>query len=88
MPENKPELVKTNPKKLELYNKSVKSTPDWIILDDEGKPKVNIAILGKTVLAKHNCIIVENGDKEDYYEYNYNEGHWELRNIKSIRVLL
>ena len=85
MPENKPELVKTNPKKLELYNKSVKSTPDWIILDDDGKPKVNIAILGKTVLAKHNCIIVENSDKEDYYDYNYNEGHWELRNINSIK---
>lgn len=85
MPKNKSDIVKIDPELKEKYNKAVKTTPEWIVLDDDGKPKVNISKLGKTVLEKHNCIIAENGNREDFYEYNHAKGYWELRNIKSIK---
>lgn len=85
MLKNKSEIIKIDPELKEKYNKSVNKTPDWVVIDDDGKPKVNISRLGKTVLEKHNCIIAENGNREDFYEYNYAKGCWELRNIKSIK---
>ena len=85
MLKNKSEIIKIDPKLKEKYDKSVNKTPDWVVIDDDGKPKINISKLGKTVLEKHNCIIAENGNKEDFYEYKENLGYWELKNIKSIK---
>lgn len=68
--------------------KYIKGTPTWIKFYDDDKPKVIISKLGRTVLNEHNFIIVENGNKEDFYEYNEVRGYWELRNIKSIKSVI
>ena len=60
-------------------------TVSWIYIDDSGKRQVNIPKLGKDVLAEHDYIIAEHGNKEEFYEYNKAKGYWELRNIKSIK---
>ena len=60
-------------------------TVSWIYVDDSGKRQVNIPKLGKDVLAEHDYIIAEHGNKEEFYEYNKAKGYWELRNIKSIK---
>ena len=68
--------------------KYIKGTPTWIKFYDDDKPKVIISKLGRTILNEHNFIIVENGNKEDFYEYNEVRGYWELRNIKSIKSVI
>ena len=68
--------------------KHIKGTPTWIKFYDDDKPKVIISKLGRTILNEHNFIIVENGNKEDFYEYNEVRGYWELRNIKSIKSVI
>ena len=68
--------------------KYIKGTPTWIKFYDDDKPKVIISKLGRTILNEHNFIIVENGTKEDFYEYNEVRGYWELRNIKSIKSVI
>ncbi|RMC49755.1 phage/plasmid primase, P4 family [Lactobacillus sp. ESL0228] len=61
----------------------------WIYREEEsGKRKVDIPKLGKTILAEHNCLIVENSDKEDFYEYNEKLHYWEQRNIKSLKSVV
>lgn len=48
-------------------------TIPWIYRDEQSdKRKVDIPKLGKTILAEHNCLIVENGNKEEFYEYSKN----------------
>lgn len=68
--------------------KYIKGTPTWIKFYDDDKPKVIISKLGRTILNEHNFIIVENGNKENFYEYNEVRGYWELRNIKSIKSVI
>lgn len=68
--------------------KYIKGTPTWIKFYDDDKPKVIISKLGRTILDEHKFIIVENGNKEDFYEYNEVRGYWELRNIKSIKSVI
>ncbi|RHW54433.1 DNA primase family protein [Lactobacillus bombicola] len=64
-------------------------TTPWIYRDEQSdKRKVDIPKLGKTILAEHNCLIVENGDKEDFYEYNEKLHYWEQRNIKSLKSVV
>jgi putative DNA primase/helicase len=64
-------------------------TVSWIYREEEsGKRKVDIPKLGKIILAEHNCLIVENGDKEDFYEYNNKLNYWEQRNIKSLKSVI
>lgn len=66
-----------------------KPTVPWIYRDEESdKRKVDIPKLGKTILAKHNCLIVENGDKENFYEYNDKINYWENRNVKSLKSII
>ena len=85
MSDNKPRTITIDPEIKEKYEQLINKTVCWIIIDKDGKSKVNISELGNTVLEVHNCIIVENGNKDDFYEYNKVKGYWELRNIKSIK---
>ena len=88
MSDNKPRAITIDPKLKEKYEQLINKTVCWIIIDKDGKSKVNISELGNTVLEVHNCIIVENGNKDDFYEYNEVKGYWELRNIKSIKSVI
>ena len=88
MSDNKPRAITIDPELKEKYEQLINKTVCWIIIDKDGKSKVNISELGNTILEVHNCIIVENGNKDDFYEYNKVKGYWELRNIKSIKSVI
>ena len=68
--------------------KHIKGTPTWIKFYNDDKPKVIISKFGRAILNEHNFIIVENGNKEEFYEYNEVKGYWYLRNIKSIKSVI
>lgn len=88
MSDNKPRAITIDPELKEKYEQLINKTVCWIIIDKDGKSKVNISELGNTILEVNNCIIVENGNKDDFYEYNEVKGYWELRNIKSIKSVI
>lgn len=82
--------IKIDEAKAAKLRNATKTEPtiSWIFTTEDGKRQVDIPKLGKAILAEHNCVIAENRDKEDFYEYDPKLHYWVHKNIKSLRSIV